>query len=128
MDKIKRINWSLAVDILILLVLTLSVWPTKPVHAQLAASSGFNYNHISTAVNTQVSSGSVTLHNIMVNGGTAGVVTVVDTTAANCTGGVTIGIIAATTAQGQSYTYDLQTKNGLCITTAAATDLTVDFR
>jgi hypothetical protein len=129
MDRLKRINWNLAVDILILLVLVASVWPVKSVHAQLAASSGFAYNNITTAANIQVAPNPVTFHNLMINGGTlTGTITIVDTSAANCTGGQSIAVIAANQTAGQNYVYDIQTKNGLCFTTAQAVNATVSFR
>jgi hypothetical protein len=99
------------------------------VSAQLGASSGFSFAHITTAVNTQVSAGQVTFHTLVINGGTAGAITVVDTSAANCTGGKTIAVIATLTgASAATLAYDIQTVNGLCITTAAASDVTVTFR
>lgn len=101
----------------------------RETHAQLAAAAGFKFTPITSATNTQVSTGAATLHNIMINGGTlTGVITVVDTSAANCTGGTTIATIAANQVAGQNYVYDLQTANGLCITTAAAVNATVDWR
>jgi hypothetical protein len=125
----REIKVALAVlAVLVAFALGVSVGE-KPVHAQLAASSGFTYAPITTATNTQVKSANGTLHNIVINGGTlTGVITVVDTSAANCTGGTTIGTIAANQVAGQAYTYDLQFLNGLCITTAAAVNATVDFR
>jgi hypothetical protein len=125
----KKVNWNLVVDILILVALLFSVVPARPVHAQLASSAGFNYTPITTATNTQVKSAQGTLHNLVINGGTlTGTINVVDTSAANCTGGTTIGTIAANQVAAQAYTYDLQFNNGLCITTAAAVNATVDWR
>lgn len=119
--------YGFLVDLLILIVLLVSIWQGKPVQAQLAGSSGFKYTPITTATNTQVASAGGTLHNIVVNGGTLGTLTIVDTSAANCTGGTTIGT-TATVVAGQVYVYDLQYNNGLCITTSAATNLTVMTR
>ncbi len=125
----KKWNWSLIVDVLILLVVLLMLWQNRPVEAQLAGSSGFNYTPITTATNTQVKSAGGTLHNLMINGGTlTGTITIVDTSAANCTGGTTVALIAANQTAGQSYVYDLQTSNGICIITAAAVNATVDWR
>jgi hypothetical protein len=114
-------------------ILVFCVWTVgnhpPSVNAQLGASTGFAFNHITTAVNTQVSAGQVTFHTLVINGGTAGAITVVDTSAANCTGGTTIAVIATLTgASATTLAYDIQTKNGLCLTTAAATDVTVTFR
>ena len=125
----RKCNWNLLVDVLILAVLLFSVWPLHPVHAQLAAQGGFPYVHITTATNTQVKSAVGQLHNITINGGTlTGVITVVDTSAANCSGGTNIAVIAANQVAAQNYSYDLQFNNGLCITSAAAVDATVTFR
>ena len=123
----KRLNWSLIIDTLILVVLLLNLAPPRPIQAQLAGSAGFTYTPITTATNTQVKSGQGTLHNIVINGGTLGTLTIVDTSAANCTGGTTIGT-TATVVAGQVYVYDLQFVNGLCITTSAATNATVMAR
>lgn len=113
--------------------LCIAVWnmTDRPpsVHAQLAAASGFNYTNITSATNNQIKSSNGTLHNIMINGGTlTGTITVVDTSAANCTGGTTIATIAQPQTISTTYTYDLQFVNGLCITTAAAVNATVDWR
>lgn len=89
--------------------------------------AGFSYKHISTAVNTQVKATPGTLHTIVINTTVASTITVVDTSAANCSGGVTLAVFQASAALG-TYTYDAATVNGLCITTAGASDLTVTFR
>jgi|SRR6267142_1374760 len=113
-------------------ILALAVWSfgnRPPVEAQLAASSGFNFTQITGAANNQIKTSNGTLHNIMINGGTlTGVITVVDTGAANCTGGTQIALIAQPQVAGQNYTYNLQFTNGLCITSAAAVNATVDWR
>lgn len=91
--------------------------------------AGFSSKHISTATNTQIKATPGVLHTIVINGGTAGAVTVVDTSAANCTGGTTLAVIqSAAAGTVPSLTYDVATVNGLCITTAAATDITVSWR
>lgn len=106
-------------------------WETgrEVAHAQLAASSGFNYTEITSATNNLIKAAPGTFHNLMINGGTlSGTITIVDTTAGACTGGTTIAIIATSQTAGQNYVYDLQFNNGLCITTAAAVNATVDWR
>lgn len=125
------VQWTKIV--LLTAILALAVWsfgnrpPTA--EAQLAAASGFNFTPITTATNTQVKSSNGTFHNLVINGGTlTGIITVVDTGAANCSGGTTIAIIAQPQVAGQNYTYNLQFTNGLCITTAAAVNATVDWR
>lgn len=125
------VQWTKIV--LLTAILSLAVWSfgNRPpiAEAQLAASGGFQYKHISTATNTQEASASVILHTIVINGGTAGLVTVQDTAASNCSGGANIATIATLTgSSAQTLAFDIQTTNGLCITTAAATDLTVSYR
>jgi hypothetical protein len=90
------------------------------------AESGFTYANITTATNTLLKGAPGTLHTLVINSGT-GTFTIVDTTVAACTGGVAIGTTAATVA-GQTYIYDLQFNNGLCITSAGATNATVTWR
>jgi hypothetical protein len=127
----KFVEWAkvpLLVAILVFAVWNVSTYPPS-VDAQLAASSGFSYSNITGAANTLSKSSGGTLHNIVINGGTlTGTITVVDTSAANCTGGTAIGIIAANQVAGQNYEYDLQFLNGLCITSAAAVNATVTWR
>ena len=123
----KKWNWSLIVDLLILLVVLLMLWQNRPVEAQLAGSSGFNYTHITTATNTQVKSAGGTLHNITVNT-PAGTATIVDTSAANCTGGTTVAITGTLATIGQTISYDIQTNNGICIITSGTADLTISSR
>jgi hypothetical protein len=117
--------------ILLLAILCFAVWNVSSnphsVNAQLAASSGFNYSHIATNTNTLVKSAGGTLHNVTVNTTAAGAITIFDASAANCTGGTTIAILPSSVAVG-NYNYDLQFTNGLCVTTAAASDITVTSR
>lgn len=114
--------------VLVALLVLGMVWE-KPAHAQLAASTGFSYSNITSATNTPMKSGQATFHSLVINGGTlTGVITVKDTTAADCSGGVTIATIAQPQVAGQVYAYNLQTVNGLCITTAGAVNATAMFR
>lgn len=126
----RKINWDLLVDTLILIVLVaMFLHEPTAVNAQLGGSNGFQYTPITTAANIQVKPAVGQLHNITINGGTlTGTITVVDTSAANCSGGTTVGIIAANQVAGQAYSYDLQFNNGLCLTTAAAVNATVTWR
>jgi hypothetical protein len=116
----------------LILTLGLAAWDLTSrmpkVEAQLAAQSGFQYTHISTATNTLIKTASATLHTVVINGGTAGAVSVFDATAAACTGGSTVAIIATSTVSSETLAYDIQTTNGLCVTTAAATDVTISWR
>jgi hypothetical protein len=124
----KRINWSVAVDVLILLAVLFVGLSDHPVHAQLAGTAGFNFTHITTATNTQIKNAGGTLHAVTTNGiGTGTLTTIVDTSAANCTGGTVIGVITMS-GNISNYIYDLQFVNGLCVTTAGAPDITVTSR
>lgn len=112
-------------------ILLFCVWSvgTRPpaVNAQLAASSGFSYTHTTGAANNQISAASVILHDITVNT-PAGIITIKDTTASDCSGGATVGITGTLASIGQVISYDIQTKNGLCLVTSGAADLTVSWR
>jgi hypothetical protein len=125
----RDMKWVLAIfAVLTAFALGISIGE-KPVQAQLAASSGFQSAHISTATNTQMASATVIFHTLVINGGTAGALTVKDTSASDCSGGTTIAVIATLTgASSETLQYDIQTKNGLCVTSAAATDATVSYR
>lgn len=123
------VQWTKIV--LLTAILSLAVWSfgNRPpiAEAQLAASSGFSYTHTTAATNNQIATASVILHTITVNTA-AGIVTIKDTTASDCSGGATIGITGTLATVGQTITYDVQTKNGLCLVTSGAADLTVSWR
>jgi hypothetical protein len=115
-------SFTLAIMAAILFILVCGV--TTP-RAQDAFANGYTYTHVSTATSTQVASISQLLHTVVVNGGTTGAVTLYDNASA-CSGTV-IGTIQAATAP-VTLDYDIQLKNGLCVVTAAATDITVSTR
>lgn len=117
-----------ALAILFCVGLLLTTHPSN-VGAQQFANN--RYLYISTATTTTVKAQSGFLHSVTINGGTAGVVTLFDIGSAGCTGTpgsgkfATIEVISATNPT--TLTYNLMTNNGLCVLTAAATDLTVTF-
>jgi len=117
--------------VLLSAILTLAVWnfSNRPptVSAQLAASSGFSFTHITTATNTLAKSATGTLHNLTLNTTAAAAITIFDSSQANCSGGVTIAVLPASAVVGD-YNYDLQFANGLCITTAGTPDITITWR
>ncbi len=124
-DKEHRIQITKIVLLFLILCLA-AVWmirSTPPVHAQ-SYGVGLAYSHFATATNTQVATTPVTLHTITINGGTTGIVTVYDNTSCATT---VFAIILAATAP-VTLTYDAQMKTGICVTTAAATDVTVTLR
>lgn len=98
--------------------------------------AGLKYAAITTATNTLVQATPVFVHTIVISnpGATTNSITVVDTTAGACTGGTTIMTIPsaqlASTNAPITITLDVQTTNGLCITTAGTTSpqLVVTYR
>ena len=88
------------------------------------ASAGNQYNHISTATSTVIKSTAGFLHTLTINTTAAGVITVFDNTSCS---GTTIAAFAASATIG-TYTYDVAFTTGLCVTTGAASDVTVSFR
>lgn len=117
---------DVALILFVVVVVALLPWMGRPlVHAQDAFASGYSYKNITTAVNTQVATTPLLLHTVTINGGTTGAVTLYDNASSCAT--TKLGTIQAATAP-VTLTYDIQLKNGLCVTTAAATDLTVTVR
>lgn len=85
---------------------------------------GHTSTYISTATTTTVKSGSGVLHTVIVNGGTAGTVTIYDNTAGS---GTIIAAFDSTNALN-TYMFNVAFTTGLTIVTAAATKLTVSSR
>ena len=86
----------------------------------------FDYNHITTNTNTLLRSSPTILHTITINTiGSGETITVYDNSVCSTT---VIAVI--TPAAGATFTFDVSTTNGLCITTAGTTpgDYTVAFR
>jgi hypothetical protein len=102
-----------------------------PSGAQAPPASGAQYKYINSAATTIVKPTNAYLHAVVINGGTAGVVTLFDIAGNGCTGTpasgkfATIETISATNPT--TLHYDIALQNGLCIVTAAATDLTISF-
>lgn len=84
----------------------------------------FSPRYISTATTTVVKSGSGFLHTITVSGGTAGIITVYDNTAAS---GTVIVAFASTNALN-TYIFNETFGTGLTIVTAAATQINISYR
>jgi hypothetical protein len=103
----------------------------EPALAQQTPAANGAYKYIATATTTIVKPTSGYLHTVTINGGTAGVVTLYDIAAAGCTGTPASGKFATIETIGTTnpvtLIYDLATVNGICVVTAAATDLTVSF-
>lgn len=77
--------------------------------------------YISTNTTTQVFTGKGTLHSIVVGTSAAGAITVADGTASAST---TFAILKSSIGEG-TYTFDCSISNGLRITTAASSLITV---
>ncbi len=101
---------------------------SKPVNAQ---AEGGGYVYISSATTTSVRNGNGFLRRVTINGGTAGAVTLYDIAIDGCTGTPASGKFATIEGIGStnpvSLLYDLRVKNGICVVTAQATDVTVTF-
>ncbi len=105
--------------------------PLRPpaVHAQTGAQNGSQYRYISTATTTVVKNGFGYLNAISINGGTGGVVSLYDVPSSSCTGTPGSGKFAAVASTSVPVTlrYELAVINGICVVTAAATDVTVSY-
>jgi hypothetical protein len=101
--------------------------PRHPVQAQLANSG--QYFYINTATTTVVKNGVGYLYVLTINGGTTGVVTLYDIASSGCTGTPASGKFATIEAATApvSLPYNVITKNGLCVVTATAADVTVSY-
>lgn len=99
--------------------------------AQSTPAANGVYKYIAAATTTTVKPTNGYLHTITINGGTAGVVTLYDINGVGCTGTPASGKFATIETIGTTnpvtLIYDLATTNGICVVTAAATDLTVSF-
>lgn len=86
------------------------------------------YTHIVGTTATPVNSSAGFLHNLTVNLGAAGTISILDLTASACTGTPTSPLIAKITATAttlQTFTYDVLATNGVCVQASAAMDITV---
>lgn len=83
--------------------------------------------YINTATTTTVLAGTGFIDSVTINGGTGGVVTLYDIAGTGCSGTPASGKFAAIASATSPVTlfYNARVTNGLCIVTAAATDLTV---
>lgn len=98
--------------------------------------AGFTYKAITTSTNTQVKATPGIVHTLTITqpGATSQSITLVDSSAANCSGGTTIATIPSaqlvSTMVPDTLTLDVATVNGICVTTAGTTapQLVVSFR
>jgi len=103
----------------------------RPVVGQGPPASAASYVYINSATTTIVRGNAGFLNTVTINGGVAGVVTLYDIGSAGCTGTPASGKFATIETIGAtnpvSLLYNLQTKNGICVVTAVATDVTVAY-
>lgn len=92
-----------------------------------AATGGYSNTPIKTATTTTVKSGAGTLHTITIAGGTAGAITVYDSTTASGTEIIPAFTPAAVTTP-VTLTFDIAFATGLTIVTGAATVLAVSWK
>jgi hypothetical protein len=104
----------------------------------ISAEYGFNqpgqarlanqYTHITGTTATVVKATYGVLHTVSINTGGAGTVSVFDLASASCTGTPstnTVAVITAVAATLQTFTYDTNLLNGICVKASAAMDITV---
>lgn len=112
-----------------LFALALLLFGCAPLFAQQAVTG--RYLYISTSTTTTVNAQSGFLYTVTINGGTPGVITLYDIAGSGCTGTPSSGKLATIETIGTTnpvtLTYNLKTNSGLCVVTAANTDLTVTF-
>lgn len=128
MNKINRVS---------AFVLFLAIWTVlllvspAPKVARAQGTANAQYLYIVSATTTTVDAQAGFLQTVTINGGVAGTITLYDIAGPGCTGTPAsgkFGIIEAIGATNPTtLIYNLKTKNGLCIVTAAATDITVTY-
>lgn len=91
---------------------------------------GGTYSHVTGTTATAVKPLSGFLHTLTINTGAAGTVSIFDLTAAGCTGTPvtnTVAVITAATTTLQTFTYDTNLLQGICVKASVAMDFTVSF-
>lgn len=86
------------------------------------------YVHVTGTTATVAKATAGNLHTISVNTGGAGTISVFDLALASCTGTPATNVVAVITATAttlQTFTYDLNLLNGICVKASAAMDFTV---
>lgn len=89
------------------------------------------FNHITGTTATAVKPVPGYLHTINVNTGGAGTVSVFDLATASCTGTPatnTVAVVTATATTLQTFTFDVNLLNGICVKASVAMDLTVSYQ
>jgi hypothetical protein len=94
------------------------------------AAPGFQGANITGTTATAVKGTSGFLHNLTINTGAAGTITLFDLPLASCTGTPATnqkGIVTATATTLETLLYDINFVNGICVQASAAMNLTVSF-
>jgi len=90
----------------------------------MAAFPKYNFVNITASGDTLVRKGHGTLHNLVVNTTAASTIVIYDGISA---GGTKIASIAASPVIGSSFRYDVEFTNGLFVSTAGASDITLSI-
>ena len=88
----------------------------------------YTYTHVTGTTATSAKAVTGFLHTIAVNTGASGTISVFDLAVANCTGTPstnTVAVITATATTLQTFTYDSNFANGICVKASAGMDFTV---
>jgi len=93
-----------------------------------AFSVAYTATHITGTTATVVKGTPGLLHTVSINTGAAGTVSVFDLASASCTGTPatnTVAVITATTTTLQTFSYDTNLLNGICVKASVGMDLTI---
>lgn len=103
-----------------------------PISVQAQNYAPSQYSYIAASGDTAVRDGAGELGSVVVNGGTAGTITLYDIAALGCTGTPASGKFATIETIGStnpvSLPYNLRVKNGICAVLSANTDVTVTWQ
>lgn len=89
------------------------------------------YSHITGTTATAVKTTPGFVHTLSINTGAAGTVSIFDLPAASCTGTPAtnqVAVITSTATTLQTFTYDVNLLQGICVKASVAMDLTVSFQ
>lgn len=93
-----------------------------------SAPLAYQYTHVTATTATSAKATTGFLHTVTINTGGAGTLSIFDLASASCTGTPatnTVGVITAVAGTTQTYTYDVNLLNGICVKASVAMDYTV---
>lgn len=96
-----------------------------------AINQAYQYVHITGTTATAIKTGPGFVHNVIINTGASGTVSLFDLASASCTGTPstnTVAVITTTTSTLASFPYDDNFLNGICLKASAGMDLTVSYQ